>query len=79
MGLGSVQTYDLGEARDRAKTYRQQVDDGIDPIEQRRAELAQKALDAGQRKNFEEATTEYIRLHRSTGAAPSTRRTGAPR
>lgn len=66
MGLGSVQTYDLGEARERAKKCRQQVDDGIDPIEHRRTELAQKAQEAGQRRNFEEAVTEYIRLHRST-------------
>lgn len=66
MGLGSVNTYDLGEARERAKQYRQMVDAGIDPIEHRRNELAQAALDAGQRKNFEEATTEYIKLHRAT-------------
>lgn len=63
MGLGSVKTYTVDEARERARKYRQLVDDGIDPIEHRRNEKAQRAVEAGQRKTFEEAAREYVRLH----------------
>ena len=37
MGLGSIDTFTLKEARERARKYRQIVADGIDPIEDRRA------------------------------------------
>jgi len=38
MGLGPVDTFDLAEARERARKARQLLFDGIDPIEARRAE-----------------------------------------
>ena len=40
-GLGSVDTFSLAEARDRARRLRQQRADGIDPIEEKRAKRAQ--------------------------------------
>src|SRR5258708_38428215 len=40
MGLGSVDTLSLSEARERAREQRKQRLDGIDPIEQRRALVA---------------------------------------
>ncbi len=36
MGLGSLKTFTLKEARERARQYRQLVADDIDPIEERR-------------------------------------------
>jgi integrase len=39
-GIGSFPTFSLSEARERARILRQQRADGIDPIEQRRAERA---------------------------------------
>jgi integrase len=44
MGLGSVKTISLAEARDMARTRRRQLLDRIDPIEAREAERAQVAL-----------------------------------
>ena len=40
MGLGALHTFTLKEARQRARQARQQLADGIDPIETRRAALA---------------------------------------
>ena len=63
MGLGSCKTYTIDEARERARKYRQLVDDGIDPIAQRDQEKAQRRAESGQRKTFEEAAREYVRQH----------------
>jgi Arm domain-containing DNA-binding protein len=43
MGLGSVNDFDLGEARERARKARQLIDAGIDPIAARREERAKQA------------------------------------
>ena len=37
MGLGSIATFGLAEARERARKMRQLVADGIDPIDERNA------------------------------------------
>jgi hypothetical protein len=63
MGLGSLADFNLDEARERARRARQQIKDGRDPIEERRAERAARALEAAKRLSFEEATREYFRLH----------------
>ena len=47
MGLGSVDTLSLSEARERAREQRKQRLDGIDPIDARRALVAP----AGHRKH----------------------------
>ena len=65
MGLGSTSKYSLAEARERARKYRQLLDDGIDPIEYRKAEQAKNLAATGQRKTFEECAEEYQRLHAS--------------
>jgi integrase len=63
MGLGSAKTYTLDDARERARKYRKLVDDGLNPIEHRDREKQQRRVEAGQRKTFEEAAREYVRLH----------------
>ena len=40
MGLGSVATFGLAEAREKARACRQLLHEGIDPIEQRRSRRA---------------------------------------
>lgn len=63
MGLGPLTDWTLAEARERAKKYRQLVDDGIDPIDQRDQEKARmhaQRLEADRkRRSFEECAKEY--------------------
>lgn len=47
MGLGSINTFTLKEARERARKYRQLVADGIDPIEDRRTKERQRVQVTG--------------------------------
>jgi integrase len=62
MGLGSLNTIGLGEARARALAARRLCLDGIDPIDERRARRAGRAA-AG--VTFAEATARYIAAHRA--------------
>lgn len=63
MGLGPLHTVGLAEARERALKARQQLLDGIDPLEARHAELAARALDAAKALSFEEAAKQYFAQH----------------
>lgn len=54
MGLGPLHTFSLPEARERARKARQQLTDGLDPLEARRAEKAKVSLAATTNKNFEQ-------------------------
>ena len=47
MALGSVKTFSLKEARERAKKARQQLADKIDPIEARKKSARKIKLEAG--------------------------------
>jgi integrase len=62
MGLGSVDTLSLSEARERAREQRQKRLDGIDPIEQRRAMVA-PAVDL---MTFDEAAGQLIKAKEDT-------------
>src|ERR1700682_4519237 len=57
MGLGSVDTLSLSEARERAREQRKQRLDGIDPIEQRRG-LGAPAVNL---MTFDPAAAEVIK------------------
>lgn len=57
MGLGPLTDWTLAEARERAKKYRQLIDDRIDPIEFRDAEQKARADERANRKTFEECAT----------------------
>ena len=62
-GLGSVKTFSLKEARERARRAQQQLADGIDPIDAKRAEKSAKALAAAKAMTFEQAATQYFDQH----------------
>lgn len=66
MGLGSVKTFSLAEARARAKVARQQLDDGLDPIEERRKAFQAAALEAVKAMTFEAAAKSYIKAHQAS-------------
>ena len=55
MGLGPLHTIDLKQARERARKAREQLLDGIDPLEAREAERARQALEAARTITFEQA------------------------
>ena len=63
MGLGSVETYSLAEARERARQARQRAADGIDPIEARLAARDAARKDAAERITFKEAAEKYLAAH----------------
>jgi integrase len=65
-GLGSLTTWSLAEARDRARKMRQQVDDGIDPIDARKAERAAQRLEAAKAMSFRQCTEAYIKAHQAS-------------
>jgi integrase len=63
MGLGSIELFTLKEARARARSARQLLHDGIDPIEHRRAQRAAAAAAAATTLTFREATERYVAQH----------------
>src|SRR5258705_9372877 len=62
MGLGSVDTLSLSEARERAREQRKQRLDGIDPIDARRALVAP----AVNLMTFDQAAAEVIKAKEDT-------------
>ncbi len=66
MGLGSLVTFSLAEARERAKEARQLLTDGIDPIEAREARKAAALVVAAKgSETFSWCALAYIDAHRS--------------
>lgn len=65
MGLGSLDTYTLAEARIRAKEARQVVDRGQDPLEQRKIQRQQSRLSASLLMTFAQCGEAYIEAHQA--------------
>jgi len=63
MGLGSVRTFTLAEARERARKARQMVADGLDPIEERQKQRDHAKAEAAKRITFKECAETYIKAH----------------
>jgi integrase len=64
MGLGSLNTVSLGEARQAALQCRKLLLAGSDPIEHRNTERAERAANAAKVKTFDECVREYLQEHR---------------
>jgi integrase len=64
-GIGSLSEFSLKEARSRAKAARQQLKDGIDPIDARKAAKAARALEAAKAVTFRQAAESYFEANRS--------------
>src|SRR5215510_9143778 len=60
MGLGSFPTIGLAEARTKAGDCRRLCQEGIDPIEARKAAREQLALEAAKALTFKTAAASYI-------------------
>lgn len=65
MGLGALHTVTLAQARDKALTCRQQVLEGIDPIEARNATRMIAAVSAARALTFDQCAEAYIETHRA--------------
>ena len=63
MGLGPLALYSLADARARAQDARRKRHEGIDPIEARRAERAQRRLEAAKAITFKQCAESYIASH----------------
>jgi integrase len=65
MGLGPLHTVNLPEARERARKARQQLLDGIDPIEARLAERDARRKEETEQITFKAASEKFLALHES--------------
>jgi integrase len=70
MGLGSIDTLTLKEARERARECRKALLDGLDPIEVRRARRQQAAVEAARGKTFRACAEAYIKAHAASWTNP---------
>jgi len=66
MGLGSVNTIAMDEAREKAQECRKLLIDGIDPIEKNRSQKQQAEIDQARAISFEECAKLYIVAHRDS-------------
>jgi integrase len=65
MGLGSLAAVSLSEARIKAGECRRLRQEGIDPIEARKAHREQAVLDTAKTVTFKEAAATYIASHQA--------------
>lgn len=65
MGLGPTHTISLAEARDVARVLRQQLLDGIDPLEARKEARQQQQLVEARALTFSQCCEQYISAHES--------------
>jgi integrase len=65
MGLGSLDLYDLKQAREKAIDARRLRHQGIDPIDHRRAVRAQTRLNEIKSVTFDAAAEQYAAAHRA--------------
>ena len=65
MGLGPLHTFDLAEARELARKARQQIKDGVDPLDVRKAAKQAEKLQAAKTKTFKECADDYYAFHQA--------------
>ena len=74
MGLGSTADFSLAEARERARRMRQLLADHTDPLDVRKAERDQRALEAARNKTFAAVAQEYYDAHEGSWTSVPHRR-----
>jgi integrase len=70
MGLGSLAAVSLAQARVKAALCRQQLQDGLDPIEARRAQLDRERVEAARGISFQACAEAYIAAHKAAWRSP---------
>jgi integrase len=64
IGLGPTYTLGLAEAREKARTLRQQLLEGVDPLEAREASRRARLAEKAKAVTFERCAVLYFELHR---------------
>jgi integrase len=64
MGLGSIKTFSLAEAREIARICRQRVSLGYDPLNEKQADRDRHAVETAKRITFAEVTDKFWHAHR---------------
>ena len=70
MGLGSVNTISLADARIAAQEARKLIYEGTDPIDARKAERNSRRLEGVKEKTFKECAVAYITSHQTAWKNP---------
>jgi integrase len=70
MGLGSLDTIGLADARERARKAREQRLDGLDPIELRKTARLSARLDTAKADTFKDCAKRYIGAHQPSWRNP---------
>ena len=73
LGLGSAADFSLKEARDRARSARQLLSDGLDPLDVKHRRRAEAKAAAAKKLTFTEAAERYFDQHQSKWRNPSHR------
>ena len=73
MGLGSLKTIGLAQAREKARIAREQRLEGIDPLEKRRAEASATAGATAKAMTFDQCAHAFIEAHRDSWHNPKHR------
>ena len=63
MGLGPLHTVSLGEARNKARSLRQQLLDGVDPLTAKQEQAEQQRLAAAKQMTFGACVEAYLQTH----------------
>lgn len=66
MGLGALHTIPLAQAREKARTCRASLLEGVDPLDARNAAKMELALERAKAVTFDHCAQEYIATHRSS-------------
>jgi integrase len=66
MGLGSLHTITLAQAREQARSCRAALLEGVDPLETRNAAKLGLALERAKTVTFDDCAAQYIAAHRSS-------------
>jgi len=69
MGLGPTHTLNLAEAREKARSLRQQLLDGIDPLDAREAAHRAKLAETAKTVTFAQCAEMYFNLHEAGWSA----------
>jgi integrase len=71
IGLGGFPDVKLADARAKARKFRDVIDEGRDPAEERRAAKAKLLAEAGRLLTFEQACRDYVAAHGATWKHPA--------
>ena len=65
MGLGSLHTISLADARSTATDYRKMLLNGLDPIKQRNQGRLKDAFESASSKTFDECAAAFVKAHKA--------------